>query len=522
MARVVSLFLPTFPTDRIRRRAGAAARPASEAGPSPDEPVDVGDRPLVTALKIGSRRVVAAVDARARLIGLKPGQALAQAQASVPNLAIVDATPDDDRRALDEFAGWCLRYAPVVQADGPDGVLIDITGAAHLHGDELALADDLVARVGRSGFAVRVGIADTPALGWAVARYGASASRPVIVAPDQGEAALRTLPIAALRLSEATCAALALVGIERVGELARYPRAQLTLRFGRELAQRYDRALGHAPEPLVPLVPRTVVQARAAFAEPLGHLDALATALARLLPELCETLGRRGEGLRRLDAIFRRVDGSPLSLRIGTAAPTRDPGHLAKLLDSRLPEIDPGFGIDEIALVASRVELQRERQTISRTLVPAADGGALALGPLVDKLGVRLGEARVYRLAPVESRVPERSVGRVPALSPPVGVSWPAALPRPSRILDPPEPVSATALVPDNAPLFFVWRRVRYIVRHADGPERVRGEWWRSDAEIASLRDYYRVEDQKGRRFWLFRDAPTAEGGRWWMHGRFS
>jgi protein ImuB len=382
------------------------------------------------------------------------------------------------------------------------------------------LLRDLLRRLTRSGLAARAAVADTPGAAWALARFGET---PAIIAPPGGSAAaLAPLPVEALRLSAEIRDGLGLLGITRIGELAALPRAQLTLRFGREVGTRYDQALGLAAEPLAPLVPRMLAQVRLAFAEPLGDAAGLAEAVARLMPELCRDLAGRQHGVRRLDAVFRRVDGRPIAIRVGTAAATRDPGHLARLLDERLPEVDPGFGIDEIVLLASRTESLRERQVRGAVLAPFEGSGAAGLGDLVDRLGNRLGEGRIFRAAPVESRVPERSVRRVPALAPPTRAAWPAALPRPSRIIEPPEPVAATALVPDCPPSFFVWRRVRYRVRSADGPERVRGEWWRADAEADSLRDYYRVEDEDGRRFWLFRDAPAGENPRWWLHGRFS
>jgi protein ImuB len=342
-----------------------------------------------------------------------------------------------------------------------------------------------------------------------------------IVPPGAAATAAAALPVAALRLDAETCRALALLGVERVGQLAALPRAQLTRRFGRALFERYERVVGLAPDPLTPIVPREVPRVRLAFPEPLAHLDGLAAALDDLARELCRELEGRGEGLRLLDTVLRRVDGQPIALRVGASLPTRDPAHCVRLVGERLATIDPGFGIDEMALVAARVEPLRERQAEA---VAALDGECrdmAALAPLVDRLGVRLGQERVFRLAPVESRVPERSVKRVPALAPATG-SWPEALPRPSRIIDPPEEVQATALLPDYPPTLFVWRRVRYRVRSADGPERVHGEWWRSDAETGELRDYYRVEDEDGRRFWLFRNAPAPEGTRWWLHGRFA
>lgn len=467
----------------------------------------------------GARRVLAAVCPAALALGLRPGQTAAQAQAGVPGLAVVEADPEGDRAALDRLAAWCLRYAPIVQADPPDGILIDVAGAAGLLGGEEALIADLLGRLARAGLAGAAALADTAGAAWALARRRPGA----IVPPGGQEAALAPLPVSGLRLDPDLCRALVLLGIERIGDLARFPRAALALRFGPGLMDRRDRVFGEASDPLVPLVPATVPRARLAFAEPLTHLEGLAAALARLVPDLCGRLSLRRAGARRLDALFRRVDGRPVAIRIGTAMPSRDPAHLLRLLGLRLPEVDPGFGIDEILLAASRTEPLPERQTeAAATQDPGRGDDRAALGPLVDRLAVRLGPERVFRIEPVESRVPERSVRRVPALAPRAGSSWPLGLPRPSRLIDPPEPVTAFAIVPDDPPASFVWRKVRYVVKAADGPERVRGEWWREDREVASLRDYYRVEDPQGRRFWLFRDAPMAESGRWWLHGRFA
>ena len=117
------------------------------------------------------------------------------------------------------------------------------------------------------------------------------------------------------------------------------------------------------------------------------------------------------------------------------------------------------------------------------------------------------GVKRVYRTVPVASELPERSVRTIPALAPSGDLRWPDDLPRPSSILTPPEPVRVVALLPDHPPALFIWRGLRRRVVHADGPERVLGEWWRCDAELSSVRDYFRVEDEAGERFWLFRDA---------------
>ena len=270
--------------------------------------------------RIGLPRVVAAVDKTALALGLRPGLGMAHAQALVPGLNIVEAAPEADDEALTRLARWCSRYAPVVAPNPPDGIWIDIAGAAHLLGGEEALLADLVGRLEHRGIAARAAVADAPGTAWAVARYGAEP----VVPPGRGVDVISRLPIQALRLPAATIQALGRLGIERVGELAAKPRAPMTRRFGTEVALRLDQALGHAFEPINPLVPHETPSKRMAFAEPVSHLDDLKRALAHLAAALCVDLAREGAGVRRLDLIFRRVDRKSEALRIGTAQPSRD------------------------------------------------------------------------------------------------------------------------------------------------------------------------------------------------------
>ncbi len=273
-------------------------------------------------------------------------------------------------------------------------------------------------------------------------------------------------------------------------------------------------------EPIDPVFPPDLAQHRLSFVEPLLTAEAFATVITRLTRTVCATLEQAGQGARRLDLIFERVDGTTQSLRVGTARPSRDPRHLVRLLEERLERVDPGLGVEAMRLVVPLAEPLAYTQASL-----AGDSAGADLSSLVDRLGNRLGAARVYRAAPVESDVPERSVRRVSALAPPRRTTWPEHLPRPVRLLDPPQPVDAMALLPDHPPVSFTWRRVRHRVRRADGPERIAGEWWKSDAEMQATRDYFRVEDEQGRRFWLFRrgDGEDAATGdlRWFLHGFF-
>lgn len=499
MRRVVSLYLPTWPTDRIRRKFGDPPR----------------DKPLVTVNVIGSRRAIASSCLKAQSLGIIDGMPVAQAQALIPDLHVMDADPEGDEASLREFAKWAIRYSPVVAPDPPDGVWIDIAGVEHLFGGEEALLKKILERVQNNGVNIRAAVADVPGAAWAIARYGKGG----IIPPGRTIDAVSSLPVQALRFSRETIHAMRRLGVERIGQLAAMPRAPMVRRFGRDAALRLDQAFGHAFEPINPIIPDEAVISSCAFAEPIGRLEDLKNVVRRLAEELCQKLTTRGEGVRRLDLIFRRVDQKGASLRVGTAKATRDHVHLAKLFDEKIETVDPGFGIEEVVLVANRTEPLSEQQTITRGI--EAEGETVDLSRLVDRITARVGEGRVYRIAPIESLVPERMTKKVSALAPLSGSIWPEGLPRPTRLLDPPEPIISTALLPDYPPAFFVWRRIRHKVVKADGPERITSEWWLGD-QPKMIRDYYRLETDKGARFWIFRDAPMTEGGCWWIHGFFA
>jgi len=392
-------------------------------------------------------------------------------------------------------------------------VFIDVAGSAHLFQGEAALGKDLVTRLRKAGIGAKWAMADTPGCAWAVARF----AKDTIVPPGRAAEAIASLPIAALRIQSAAVASLHEVGIERVAHLASKPRASINLRFGAEVLLRLDQAMGSVPEALTSLVSPEVPRAELRFAEPLADPEDLKRVIDILCKTLCGDLESRGIGARRLDLVFLRVDNLAQAVRVGLSRPYREPVHLGKLLAERLVLVDPGFGIETATLTAAWVEALTERQIVGRHV--SADGSEVDVGRLVDTLGVRLGQDNVFRLAPVESTLPERTVRRVPALHPPQGLDWPKNLPRPARLFARPEKIMAVAEVPDHPPRFFIWRKVRHRVARADGPERIHGEWWISEGETNLVRDYYRVETADGARYWLFRDAPADEGGNWWLHG---
>jgi protein ImuB len=521
MRRVMYLWLPRWPIDRPRlsnqRNSGWPAEAI----------------PFATVADAAGRRLLAAVNPAATAAGLAPGMPLADALSFLPGLTTAAAKPAEDAAALRRLAEWCGRYSPWTAPDGTDGVRIEITGSAHLWGGEAALAADIMVRLDHRRITGRIAIADTLGAAWATARFTETGREPIILPPGDCRTALAPLPVEALRLDPATIQGLRRVGLKRIGDLYAMPRVALARRFGEMVARRLDQALDDLPEPISPLGETPIRRVRLSFAEPIADPADLLRATKRLVADLVPRLAREGIGARRLDLAFHRVDGRVERIRLGTARPSRDPRHLVGLLRERLDIVDPGLGVEDMILAVFVVEpLPAEQLDMTGHHHYEASGVAL----LVDRLGNRLGLAAVSRIEARESYIPERASIRVPAASPSSsqlppypspasggGVGWGL---RPIRLFDPPEPIAAFWLLPDDPPFRFTWRRRGHRVTRADGPERIADEWWRPEgsAAVDAIRDYYRVEDEEGRRFWLFRSG--LHGGerepRWFVHGAFS
>ncbi|SFK79260.1 protein ImuB [Methylocapsa palsarum] len=468
----------------------------------------------------GNRRIVLAADGAAKTAGLRVGMPLAKAQILAPGLIVQNADAKADAKALDRLAVWTLqRYAPMVAADYPDGIVIESTGADHLHGGEAAMLAGLVGRLAASGFAAKAAVADTLGAAHALARY---AARPTLIATlGHGTAILAPLPLEALRLPDALSSELYRLGFERIGDVLAQPRAPLTLRFGPELVRRIEQALGERAEPIEPIRPPDMIEARRAFAEPIAAAETIARAIAHLTSQLCKALELKGLGARRLDLLCRRIDNQAVAVRVGLAAPSHDARRITRLFCDKIETIDPGFGIEVMTLAATVAEPLAPKQTVS----PLGEAAAADICDLVDTLANRVGERAIYRIAPVASDAPERSIRHIPALAPETGATWSPHWPRPARLFPRPERIETVALLPDHPPAVFTWRGVRRRVRRADGPERLFGEWWKREVELCAVRDYFRIEDESGARYWIFRsgDGEDAATGsqRWFLHGIF-
>lgn len=479
------------------------------------------DDRLVLVGREGSRRIVTAVSRPAEQAGLRVGMPLTKAHALLPDVLTMPADPVADAAALNRLALWALQhYAPIVAPDPPDGLVIDTTGADHFHGGEERMLTGLVNRLGASGIFARAAVADTWGAAHAAARFCAD---PVcIIAPGTTSDRVAPLPILGLRIPPDIVTGLHVLGFATIGDVLAVPRAPLVLRFGPLLGRRLDQLQGILSEPVDPLRDPELASVRKVFGEPIGAPETIARYTTALVHDLCLALEKRGLGARRLDLLFHRVDNSLQAIRVGTAQPVRDEKRLTRLLSDRIETIDPGFGIEIMDLTATLAEPLVLQQAVSSLI----EEEQADIAGLVDVIANRIGARRLYRMAPVESDVPERSVHRVAPLAPDDGATWQGRWPRPARLLARPEPIEVMALLPDHPPGAFTWRGVRRLVKRADGPERIFGEWWKRDAELAAVRDYFQVEDASGERFWLFRsgnEQQAASGaGRWFLHGIFA
>ncbi len=505
------MWLRRLPTDRIERRAHPR-----------------GDAPLVVAMTVKSARRIAAMNDSAARLGLRSGMALADARAMYPSLACTDAEPDAELHLLETIADWCDRYTPLVGLDAPDGLLLDISGCAHLFGGENALGCDLRQRLMRQGFHVRAAVAPSAGAAWALARHGTAMS----ASNENLRDLLFPLPLAALRLSDETVAALAESGLKSIHDIAGLPRAPLAARFGVQVIRNLDRAFAREEEAITPRLPLPSYVAERRFPDPVAREDDILGTLAHLAGELSRAMERHGDGARRLQAALFRADGKVQRIEIGTGEPLRDPERIQRLFVDRLAvladECDPGFGFDVIRLSA----LSTARLDPAQTGLSGRDDTA-EIAHLIDRFSARFGAARVQRLIPNDTHIPEFAMRAVAAQSQPVRPTLSTqekeqdsqSPSRPIRLFERPEPVAdAVAEVPDGPPVRFRWRQVLYEIVRAEGPERIAMEWWRDGNGAMLTRDYFRVESRAGARLWLYRQGLYSERDqpRWYVHGLFA
>jgi protein ImuB len=468
---------------------------------------------------------ILAADANAQRLGLGAGLALADARARVPQLRVSEHDAGADAALLGRMADWCERFSPIVALSEPNGLMLDITGVTHLFGGEGGLVGEVTMRFVGQGFALRTAIAGTAAAARALCRYG----RGGILRPGAEAEAMAGLPVEALEIGADIELALKRAGLPRIGDLAARPRKPLAARFSSELTNRLAGILGEIDRPLTPRRPEPLLYDEMGFADPIGLMDDIAAALEAVAVRLCATLERRAMGGRVFEASFYRADGAVRRVELLSGQPLRVAKTLVRLLLMRLDALadplDPGFGFDAIRIAVLGADAAQPGQG----RLDGSEEALLAVGGLRDRLAARLGPQAVQRFVPGNSHVPERAVASVPALSDRKGPgAWrkTQTVPmRPLQLFHPPQPIEMVAVeVPDGPPRRFRWRGAVFDVMRAEGPERIAPEWWRP-GEDGRSRDYFRVEDRNGRRFWLFRHGlyERPEGAvRWYIQGLFA
>lgn len=471
-------------------------------------------------------------DRNAVRLGLTRGLTLADARARIPDLVAIGADPQADQRLVERLAAFCDRFTPLVALDPPHGLTLDVTGCAHLFGGEAALLALIARHLEAGGLHHRLAIMSTPEAARALSRFALGG----IVPAGGEEAALRPLPVAALDIDAEAVVALSRAGLKTLGDLADRPSGTLSARFGEHLATRLRRALGREDVRITPVRPPPACMVESHFAEPLLDMAGLEEVVIRLIVEAGRALQQRGEGGRSFEFSFFRSDGATRRLRVETGRPSRDEKAILRLYRERVEmladPLDPGFGFDAVRLAVLICEPLSTHQS-------SLDGHTVedeAVADLVDRLVTRFGRDRVLRFVAQDNHDPRGEAKAVSAGAPQAaGIAWPVPEPngaplRPLQLFEPPQPIETLAEVPDGPPLRFRWRRILHEITRAEGPERIAPEWWR-DGPAEPTRDYYRVEDAQGRRFWLFRaglyereEGREQETGppRWFLHGLFA
>lgn len=474
------------------------------------------DTAFVLAAPDHGRMVITAAGYKAQEQNITTGMAVADARAIYPSLEVLDDIPGQPEKLLLALGKWCIRYTPVTAVDLPDGLVLDVSGCAHLWGGEQPYLVDIVTRLQNAGYHVQAAMADTIGAAWAVARFGPPTA--VVPAGDHMKALL-SLPPAALRLEPPVLERLEKLGLHSIGSFINMQRSALRRRFGTGMLLRIDQAAGLANEVIQPIQPVQPYEERLPCLEPIFTRTGIEIALERLLETLCHRLQQEGKGLRNAVLKCYRIDNQVTQTSIGTNRPSNNGAHLFKLFELKIQALEPGPGIELFTLEASGIEEVTPSQEALWKGASAVEAAGIA--ELLDRLAGKAAKDGIRRYLPDEHHWPERSIRQAASLTEKPATAWRTDRPRPARLLPEPEPVLVAAPIPDYPPIQFRYKGVVHKITKADGPERIEREWW---LEPGEHRDYYCVEDDAGRRYWLFRsghydvDNPRA----WFIHGFFA
>lgn len=471
--------------------------------------------PFVLASPDHGRMMITTVNALAEANDLSTGMAVADARVLLPTLNVLDDLPGLPEKLLKGLGEWCIRFTPVVAIDLPDGLILDVSGCAHLWGGEKLYLEHIISRLKSLGYSINAAIADTIGAAWAFARFGNGAT---IIETNKQATALLSLPPQSLRLEAETVERMHSLGLRSIQHFIKIPPPALRRRFGEAFIKRLNQALGYEEEIIVSIEPVSVYCERLNCLEPIVTLTGIEIALEQLLESLCSSLQKEQKGLRTACFNCYRVDGKLQSIEIGTNRATTNTKHLFKLFEVKLSTIEPDLGIELFTLAAKKTE----GLVSSQGMFWEEQGGLhdTALAELMDRIAGKFGTQTIHRYLPAEHYWPEWSFKKAQTVFEERTTEWIADRPRPIQLLITPEVIEVTAPIPDYPPMLFRYKKKLHKIIKADGPERIEQEWWLQQGQH---RDYYTVEDEDGNRYWLFRLGHyTDDSYQWFIHGFFA
>jgi protein ImuB len=464
-------------------------------------------------------RVLAVSQAMSRY-GVRPEMLLAEAQSLCPRRVTWELhDPSADRDELRRLAHGCAAFSPWVALDPlhpPEALALDVTDCDFNYGGEQPLLHAIQQWFAHHGYHVSLALTDTWGSAWALAHQ--PQPEPIRVVPSgQHIQALQSLPVELLRLPAETAALLHQFDIRHIGQLLALPRADLPSRFGDELLQRLDQALGTVPELLTPERAPEWVEASWTCEPPVADRLILQNIISHLLETICHELEPQQMGVQQLWCLLTQEPRETQHFPVILSRPSLSRRHLTDLIRLHLERLEVSGEITAVTLRVVQKGPLETRQThwFDHHRTDDEHHWRILWEQLISRLGASaVGQPRLcpeiqperaftYESAntPAASAIPEASHGRPPV--------------RPIRLLREPVAADVISVIPGGPPLRFWWEQRLYDVSQCWGPERIETGWWHGDDV---RRDYYLVETMTRERFWLFR---TVTDNRWWLHGLF-
>lgn len=465
----LALYFPQLPIDR--------------------QPRTDDDEPRAVVLTEGARRRILACNTCAAATGIKPGMALKNAYALVPDLVISDYNEDEQNTHLELLTLWAMQYSSSVVPEPPDTILIEIQASLTLFGGLRPLLENIGQQLREQQLNVSPGIAPTPSAAILFTRAGI---RKTVCSMQALKTMLQNIHVSHLPLGEFTFKGLRQSGIHTLGELQSIPAAALTRRFGHHCTDLLYKLDGRLPDPKTPY--RTTETFSRTVDLPLEAPDtqALGFPLNRLLGSLGGFLKARDLGIRHLDVHLHhhRLPVNVVALKFLDA--TADMQHLMRVTTEKLDTLILQAPVTRIGLYATELApMEREK----RDLFNKSQSQNQSIEQVMDKLVARLGKQALYTASAEDDHRPEKAWLSVLLDKHQTHQIWPARplwLLAEPRVLD--KPVTLHTL-----------------------PERIENGWW---DETDVRRDYFIGSTECGSYYWLYRLRHKPQ--QWWIHGMFA